>query len=104
MSLLENFRRYSIRQNITWQRKLLNNLIWLESSMALQNPSWSVDYIRLYIISRYADIWQNWVDVRTQYYRLTEQERHQYRLQLITKQNSLPKLCPDVITEIASYL
>lgn len=98
-TLPEDFRQYLIRRNVKWQRPVVKNLIWLESSMALQNPSWTPHFIGCYLISHYGDIWQYWTKLRTDFYRLTERDRHRYRVRLVTEE----KLCPDIVTYLEGY-
>ena len=93
-------RRYLYHRYDRWQHQALLQLVWLETNMASSYPHWSPEFVRNYLISRYADIWQHYHDSRDQYYRLTEPERNLYRLHLVADR----KLCEDVIANIASYL
>jgi len=92
-------RYYLLRQYTKWQQQSQTELIWIETNLAITHPRWTVQFIRNYIISRYPDIWQYHHDTRGKYYKLTEPERNNYRLGLITDN----KLCDDVVREIATY-
>ncbi len=99
MDMVE-IRTFFLRRNIRFQKPVLQNLIWLESSLALQKPEWTPEFIKNYIICHYGDIVQYYNHLRNQFYYMTTRKREIYRMHLVTK----PHLCEDVIRYIEGFL
>jgi hypothetical protein len=92
--------KYFLRRNIRFQTPVLKNLIWLETSISLQKPEWTTEFIKNYITCHYGDIVQYYTQLRDQYYHMTESHRNIYRVRLVTTSH----LCVDVIQHIECFL
>ena len=99
MDMVE-IRKHFLRRNIRFQKPVLQNLIWLESSLALQKPAWTPEFIKNYMTCHYGDIMQYYKHLRKQYYHMTERQRNIYRMHLVTQSH----LCDDVILYIEGFL
>jgi len=93
-------RKYFLRRNIRFQKPVLQNLIWLESSLALQKPAWTPEFIKNYMTCHYGDIVQYYKQLRDQFYYMTERRRNIYRVRVVTDSH----LCDDVILYIEGFL
>ena len=94
------FRNHQLRLNLRDQRRLHQNLVWLESNLALGNPSWTPEFIANYLKSRYPDVWYLYHNLREEYYQMTVMERERYRIRMVTDKY----LCKDVQDYLVEFI
>jgi hypothetical protein len=99
-SLFSRFRNHQLQLNLRDQRHLHQNLVWLESNLALDNPRWTTEFIANYLKSRYPEVWFQYQDLRSQYYRWTERERDKYRIRMVTEKH----LCEDLVDYLREFV